>query len=228
MDDRMSGKVAWYRQANGYGVIQGADGKEYFFHRTNLKDDLLTPTPGAGVTFVGRPRKYKPGLKAFAVETVLARATWMTACPQSLTPTPQVRASAAPSEPISAVSPQSTSGGFWYSRAKAVPAESSNLCTPGQAIETSVVGTIYEGRQAVVAQLCEDEQVWLKREPDNPHDRNAVQVLRQNGRKFGYINRLLAAALAPHLDAYGLPVPATVTALSGGVRIRFTVPQTED
>jgi cold shock CspA family protein len=222
MDDRLSGKVAWYRPANGYGVIRGDDGKEYFFHRTNLQDDLLTPTQGASVTFVGRPRKYKAGLKAFAVETVLRRAT---ISPWPTSPVPSMQVSTPQAQPTP---PQSTSGGFWYSRTKVTPAESSDLCAPGQAIETTVVGTTYEGRQAVVAQLSDGEQVWLRREPDNPHDRNAVAVLRQNGRKFGYVNRLLAAALAPHMDAYGLPVLATVTALTGGVRIRFTVPQTEE
>jgi cold shock CspA family protein len=224
MDDRMSGKVAWYRPAQGYGVIRGKDGKDYFFHRTNLKDDLLTPVQGACCTFVGRPRKYKPGLKAFDVETIPVRGK---ASVWPILPAPAMQVSAPQPQPPP-TPPQSTSGGFWYSRTKVARNSQSDLCTPGQAIETSVVGTAYEGRQAVVAQLSDGEQVWLKREPDNSHDRNAIEVLRQNGRKFGYINRVLAAALAPHMDAYGLPVPAIVTALTGGVRIRFTVPQTEE
>lgn len=103
-----------------------------------------------------------------------------------------------------------------------------------KAIETRVVGVTFEGRQAIVAQLSLKEQIWLRREPDNPHDRNAIRVERQNGQQIGYLSRALAATLARSLDEHGQPVPAVVTALPGGysprsavgVQIRFAAPKT--
>jgi len=100
-------------------------------------------------------------------------------------------------------------------------------------VETDVVGVTFEGRQAIVAQLSPNAQVWLRREPHNPYDRNAIRVDRQNGQQIGYINRILAASLAERFDGYGKPVTAVITALSGGyssdaaigVRIRFSIPE---
>jgi len=101
-----------------------------------------------------------------------------------------------------------------------------------QVIETQVVGVTFDGRQWVAAQLWLGEEVWLLREPKNRFDRNAIRVMRQNGRQIGYLNRELAQQLAPPLDAYGLPVPARITQLSGEVpqrivRIRFARPKEE-
>jgi hypothetical protein len=102
-------------------------------------------------------------------------------------------------------------------------------------IETKVKGVTYENRQSVVKQLTEGEQVWLRREPLNRYDRNAIRVERHNGAQIGYISKEEAATLAHRFDAYGKPVPAVVTAIVGGyysdsafgVRIRFTVPETQ-
>jgi hypothetical protein len=98
------------------------------------------------------------------------------------------------------------------------------------AIETVVVGVSYTGRQGAIAFLMQGDEVWLLREPDNRFDRNAVRVMRRNGRQVGYLNRHLARELAPRLDDFCLPVPAKVTSLTGeapmrGVRIRFVVPR---
>ncbi|MFO7691977.1 MAG: hypothetical protein R6V57_02710, partial [Vicinamibacterales bacterium] len=41
-------------------------------------------------------------------------------------------------------------------------------------LEVKVVGVTYEGRQAVLAMLSLDEEVFLVREPQNIHDRNAT------------------------------------------------------
>ena len=50
----------------------------------------------------------------------------------------------------------------------------------------------------------------LSREPDNPHDPNAIQVHpRDGGVQAGWVPRELAAELAPDLDA-GLPWSAVV------------------
>ena len=99
---------------------------------------------------------------------------------------------------------------------------------PGQIVRTVVVGTTFQGRQRVVAQLALGEQVQLVREPTNPHDQNAILVVRRTGAAVGYINRHSAAALAPHFDACGRPVSAVVITLAWNriheVTIGFVVP----
>ena len=47
---------------------------------------------------------------------------------------------------------------------------------PGEVIETNVVGVTYEDRQRIVARLMVGDDVVLKREPNNPHDPNAIMV----------------------------------------------------
>ncbi|MFC2064280.1 HIRAN domain-containing protein [Chloroflexota bacterium] len=83
-------------------------------------------------------------------------------------------------------------------------------------IETRVVGVTYDGRQAVVAQLREEESVLLVRDPRNPFDHNAIKVVRQDGQQIGFLDRYLAAELASQLDYYGRLVKAVVLALTGG------------
>ena len=103
---------------------------------------------------------------------------------------------------------------------------------PGFKIETKVVGVTFEGRQAVVAQLTAGESVLLRREPSNPYDPNAIRVERRNGQQIGYIDRHLAANLAPEFDKNGDSVPATINEITGGydrysnlgVRLEFLVP----
>ena len=85
---------------------------------------------------------------------------------------------------------------------------------PGNMLTIRVVGTTYQGRQAVVNQLQPNEPLCLRREPDNPFDRNAIRVERLNGQQVGYINRCLAAELAPCFDAYGQPIQACVVSLT--------------
>jgi len=85
----------------------------------------------------------------------------------------------------------------------------------------------------VIARLTVGEQVWLRREPDNAYDTNAILVERENGDQLGYLNRQLAARTADLLDDSGGVVPGWVCRLLGGyasyaslgVRIRFQVPR---
>lgn len=98
-------------------------------------------------------------------------------------------------------------------------------------IETVVKGVTFAGRQAVVQRLAVGDQIWLCREPDNPHDAKAVRVQCQNGTQIGYVPREIAATIASALDRFGRPLPGRVTAITGagypnsnlGVRIRFRV-----
>jgi hypothetical protein len=49
----------------------------------------------------------------------------------------------------------------------------------------------------------------LRRDPDNPHDPNAIAVHAQGGGQVGWVPRELAAELAPRIDA-GAPFSAVV------------------
>ena len=86
----------------------------------------------------------------------------------------------------------------------------------GRVITTRVVGVTFEGRQMVVAKLKRGDPVWLDREPDNRYDRNAITVCRENGEQIGYLSRILASKLNDVFKAYGYPVKARVTLLTGG------------
>ena len=95
----------------------------------------------------------------------------------------------------------------------------------------SVVGVSFDGRQAVVARCRLGDQVILRCEPHNPYDCNAIMVLNAAGEQMGYINRSLAARMAPKFDAYGTDVEGVVeylfrhaTGINRGLAIRFCVP----
>ena len=80
---------------------------------------------------------------------------------------------------------------------------------------TKIVGVSFEGRQAVAASLEVGQRLLVVREPDNPHDPNAVAVRTEDGRPVGYLKRLIAAAIAPKMDR-GAEYTATVQSLTGG------------
>lgn len=80
---------------------------------------------------------------------------------------------------------------------------------------TKVVGVTFHGRQEVAGHLVPGEEVVLRREPDNPHDPHAVQVVRRDGAMVGYLSAALAGRLAPRLDR-GARYRATVASVTGG------------
>ncbi len=75
-----------------------------------------------------------------------------------------------------------------------------------------VAGTRYGDRQHACGLCSEDDPVWLQREPDNEHDRNAILVETDGGDSLGYVPREDAREFAPILD--------------GGARQHFTVKKT--
>lgn len=84
-------------------------------------------------------------------------------------------------------------------------------------LHVRVAGVSYEGRQAYLAQLSEDDPVRLVPEPENPHDVNAIAVhVAHAGKVYhcGYIPRELAADIAPILD--GESIDARIQAITGG------------
>jgi hypothetical protein len=79
--------------------------------------------------------------------------------------------------------------------------------------ECHVAGIYYEGRREVVSALTSSEQVVFKREPQHPHDPNAIAIHTQDGRSIGYIPRDEARRIAPLMDQ-GIVFVGYVDALS--------------
>jgi len=59
---------------------------------------------------------------------------------------------------------------------------------------TKIVGVRFYNGQATIG-----ERVLLVREPNNPYDRNAIQVKNVMGNQIGHIGRNVAAKLAPYI-----------------------------
>jgi len=78
--------------------------------------------------------------------------------------------------------------------------QGNNSGTSGS-ITTKVVGVTFSGRQGVVRKLHPGEILTLNKEPTNPHDPNAIKVLRKTGEQVGYINRELAKKISWWFDA---------------------------
>ena len=91
--------------------------------------------------------------------------------------------------------------------------------------DSPLAGFRYAEAAAVWPQLREGDALELVREPENPHDANAVRVLWQ-GRKLGYVPRAENAALAWALDR-GESLQARISVLrehrNGRRRMEFEV-----
>lgn len=66
----------------------------------------------------------------------------------------------------------------------------------------TVKGTYYrDGQSKAAASLCEKgDRLILKREPDNPADKNAVQVYTMTGQMIGYVERDHSGTIAELID----------------------------
>lgn len=91
---------------------------------------------------------------------------------------------------------------------------------PSDPIITKVVGVTFEGRQTVIRSLRVGERLELEPEPNNPHDPNAVKVVRKSGEQIGYINRQLAKNIAWFFQASIFARPAKVLQIIGDMRKR--------
>lgn len=83
-------------------------------------------------------------------------------------------------------------------------------------IVTRVVGVSYGNRQQVIASLNKGEAVYLVRDPENNHDTNAVEIVCKDQQQIGFLNRDMAALIAPVLDGCEGVLRASVVALTGG------------
>ena len=90
-------------------------------------------------------------------------------------------------------------------------------------IHTKTAGVTHGNRQVLLYRLArysaEEISITLNREPENAADNNAVQVIAavkgKGSAVMGYLNRQLAAAIAPLLDK-GKQVLAVFEEITGG------------
>lgn len=81
--------------------------------------------------------------------------------------------------------------------------------------ETHVAGTAYYRAGAVLPTLREGQTLILRRQPDNPFDPLAIEVLTAVGEKLGFVPRAANPPYARMLDA-GYPLTARITAVQPG------------
>lgn len=84
-----------------------------------------------------------------------------------------------------------------------------------ESFHTKLAGVTFEGRQEVVAALTPGLPLRLDRQPENPHDANAIALFDPYGHQVGFFNRRLAAVLAPVLDS-GVEYDVEVADVTGG------------
>ena len=106
------------------------------------------------------------------------------------------------------------------------PALAAPAAAPAPFMDLAVAGTRYHRYAAVAATLRAGDRLLLRREPGNPHDPNAVEIVTEGGEKLGYVPRGAAAALAPRLDA-GERIGAAITGFlpRPAPRERFAIPE---
>ncbi len=97
---------------------------------------------------------------------------------------------------------------------------------------TYVAGISYGNRIQNLRTLKEGDAVFLIREPQNPHDPNAVKVLSLEYLEIGYVPRDIAVSISKILDDLGGEQKATVSRITGSLdkrskldlTISFTLP----
>lgn len=73
-------------------------------------------------------------------------------------------------------------------------------------------------RQEIIRRLAKaGEQVHLEREPDNPHDDNAIAVFVED-QQIGYLKTEVAARHAPKIDTGRYALAAVIASVNGGKR----------
>lgn len=89
-----------------------------------------------------------------------------------------------------------------------------------ESFHTKLAGVTFEGRQTAIARVRPGMSLAMRRQPDNPHDANAIALFDTHGHQTGFLNRRLAAVLAPAIDA-GVEYDVEVTDVTGGEEGRF-------
>lgn len=84
-------------------------------------------------------------------------------------------------------------------------------------LETHVAGLSYHQAKIALPNLRVGESLTLRREPANPHDELAIEILAPGGLKLGYIPRQRNPVLARLMDA-GKLLFATVASIDADSR----------
>jgi hypothetical protein len=87
--------------------------------------------------------------------------------------------------------------------------------------QARVVGMQYHHGHRFWDLLSVGSQIYLEREPENTHDRNAVAVYVHDGewQRVGYVSREIAMKLAPQMDT-GFEVEATIVKQNPAAEVR--------
>ena len=88
-----------------------------------------------------------------------------------------------------------------------------------------VAGTPYYHAERLAGRMRPGDRFTLRRQPDNPHDAHAIEVLGPKRRKIGYVPRRFNKMPARLMDA-GKPLSARMTSIEqkgGWLYIRFAL-----
>lgn len=80
---------------------------------------------------------------------------------------------------------------------------------------TKLAGVTFDGRQQVIRCLVPGQQLRFVREPNNPYDSNAINVMTMSGLSVGFIAKDKNSQLAYDLD-HGKRFNVKVASISGG------------
>jgi len=89
-----------------------------------------------------------------------------------------------------------------------------------ESFHTKLAGVTFEGRQNAIGKVFPGMALAMRRQPDNPHDANAIALFDFHGHQVGFLNRRLVRVLAPAVDA-GIEYDVEVTDVTGGEDGRF-------
>lgn len=95
-----------------------------------------------------------------------------------------------------------------------LPVEGEEDRTGEIVIKTKVVGVTYEGRQSVIANMSEFDELDLVRNRNNGRDKNAIAVFYEDD-QIGFLCKELAEKLAPLMDE-GKEFSCEVSEITGG------------
>jgi len=94
--------------------------------------------------------------------------------------------------------------------------------------KSTIAGSSFHlGAGNIIMRLRGGETLWLRREPKNKYDANAIQVGMFN-QVLGYIPRGLAEELAPKMDA-GVEITATKIPVEGAaIKLEWEEPEVDN
>ncbi len=127
--------------------------------------------------------------------------------------------------PEGAPEPAPTAGAFLdrlYAKSASY-LENDRYASIGDAAEffTKAVGVTFEGRQDVIGGLVPGSPLDLRRQPENPHDPNAIAIF-FGALQIGFLRKEIARRLAPKFDA-GDRYKAEIGSVTGGGTRSFGV-----